>query len=76
MVDLLLFCVSEAEAMKRRRLEAIRKKKAVGARGRAIRAVKLQVEEQGRPPCKMALREWVVRIACLAGLVRQMLYHL
>lgn len=59
----------KAEAVKRRRLEAMKKKKAGGARGKAIRAVKLQVEETGRPPCKMALREWIVRIACVAGLV-------
>ncbi|KAL8269837.1 hypothetical protein Esti_006251 [Eimeria stiedai] len=59
----------KAEAVRRRRVEALRKRKAQGARGKAIRAVKLQVEEQGRPPCKMALREWVVRIACLAGLI-------
>ncbi|KAL8436316.1 hypothetical protein ACSSS7_001867 [Eimeria intestinalis] len=59
----------KAEAVRRRRMEALRKKKAQGARGRAIRAVKMQVREQGRPPCKMALREWIVRITCLAGLV-------
>ncbi|OEH80626.1 rhomboid-like protease 4 [Cyclospora cayetanensis] len=59
----------KTEAMNRRRAGAMRKKKAGGARGKAIRVVKMQVEEQGRPPCKMALREWIVRIACVAGLI-------
>ncbi|CDJ64140.1 rhomboid-like protease 4, putative [Eimeria necatrix] len=59
---------AEAEAVKRRKLEIASKKKASGARGKAIRAVKLRVEEEGRPPCKMAAREWVVRISCFAAL--------
>nr|AEN69415.1 rhomboid-like protease 4 [Eimeria tenella] len=58
----------KAEAVKRRKMEIASKKKASGARGKAIRAVKLRVEEEGRPPCKMAAREWIVRISCFAAL--------
>ncbi|KFH16851.1 rhomboid protease ROM4 [Toxoplasma gondii MAS] len=58
----------KAEAIRRRKLQAIQKKKAGGARGKAMYAVKMRLQEEGRPPCKMSFREWVIRGLCAAAL--------
>ncbi|PHJ21744.1 rhomboid protease rom4 [Cystoisospora suis] len=57
------------EAIRRRKLQAMHKKKAGGARGKAMYAVKMRLQEEGRPPCKMSFREWVIRGICLAALI-------
>ncbi|PFH34469.1 rhomboid protease ROM4 [Besnoitia besnoiti] len=57
------------EAIRRRKLQAMQKKRAGGARGKAMYAVKMRLQEEGRPPCKMSFREWVIRGLCAAGLI-------
>nr|CEL67996.1 TPA: Rhomboid-6, isoform A, related [Neospora caninum Liverpool] len=59
----------KADAIRRRKLQAIQKKKAGGARGKAMYAVKMRLQEEGRPPCKMSFREWVIRGLCAATLL-------
>lgn len=36
-------------------------------------AVKMRLQEEGRPPCKMSFREWVIRGICAAALVSSVL---
>lgn len=59
----------KAEAVRRRKVQLANKKKAGGARGKAMYAVKMRLQEEGRPPCKMSFREWVVRGTAAAGLI-------
>lgn len=52
------------------RLKALRNKKiAEGMRGKAIHEIKLRFTEEGTPPCKMAKREWFVRISAILCII-------
>eukprot|EP00922_Rhytidocystis_sp_ex-Travisia-forbesii_P019205 GHVS01028467.1.p2 GENE.GHVS01028467.1~~GHVS01028467.1.p2 ORF type:complete len:111 (+),score=21.90 GHVS01028467.1:322-654(+) len=60
---------TEAAKIEKEKERTKNKKHAKGRRGAAMRGLKMITEGEGSPPCRMALREWIIRIICLCGLV-------
>ncbi|KAF8820693.1 rhomboid protease ROM5 [Cardiosporidium cionae] len=52
----------------KRLYDIVNRKTAVGWRGKFIRLIKKITEKDGRPKCKMAQREWLIRLSCWASL--------